>query len=79
MAFNGHVIPGIKSFQANSKPLQATPSHDDDDDDDDTWTARSLCFLRRQSFTSRIMWILPLVGYLGAIVGFCFLTLAIGM
>ncbi|KAI1372673.1 transmembrane adaptor Erv26 [Hypoxylon crocopeplum] len=25
------------------------------------------------------MWILPLVGYLGSIVGFCFLTLAIGM
>lgn len=24
------------------------------------------------------MWILPLVGYLGSIVGFCFLTLAIG-
>lgn len=26
-----------------------------------------------------IMWILPLVGYLGVIVGFSFLTLAIGM
>lgn len=25
------------------------------------------------------MWILPLVGYLGSIVGFCFMTLAIGM
>jgi len=25
------------------------------------------------------MWILPLVGYIGSIVGFCFLTLAIGM
>ena len=25
------------------------------------------------------MWILPLVGYLGAILGFCFLTLAIGI
>lgn len=24
------------------------------------------------------MWILPLVGYLGSAVGFCFLTLAIG-
>lgn len=24
------------------------------------------------------MWILPLVGYLGSVVGFCFLTLAIG-
>lgn len=24
------------------------------------------------------MWILPLIGYLGAFVGFCFLTLAIG-
>lgn len=24
------------------------------------------------------MWILPLLGYLGALVGFCFLTLAIG-
>lgn len=24
------------------------------------------------------MWILPLVGYLGSIVGFCFMTLAIG-
>lgn len=25
------------------------------------------------------MWVLPLVGYLGLILGFCFLTLAIGM
>jgi Transmembrane adaptor Erv26 len=25
------------------------------------------------------MWILPLVGYLGVVVGFAFLTLAIGM
>lgn len=24
------------------------------------------------------MWILPLVGYLGSAVGFCFMTLAIG-
>jgi hypothetical protein len=24
------------------------------------------------------MWILPLVGYVGVILGFCFLTLAIG-
>lgn len=24
------------------------------------------------------MWILPLVGYLGSVVGFCFMTLAIG-
>lgn len=24
------------------------------------------------------MWILPLVGYIGVILGFCFLTLAIG-
>lgn len=30
-------------------------------------------------YTLRVMWILPLVGYFGVVVGFAFLTLAIGM
>jgi hypothetical protein len=30
-------------------------------------------------FLYAIMWILPLVGYFGVVVGFAFLTLAIGM
>ena len=32
----------------------------------------------KQSYPNEIMWILPLVGYVGVVVGFSFLTLSIG-
>ena len=44
-----------------------------------TWSFQAQHQHNRYSELPPNMWILPLVGYLGSIVGFCFMTLAIGM